>query len=872
MSKKTKISEKTNIEFNPSKTLAGLVWIWSCDSSAPNAGTSYFRKAFTLTELPVKAEIYLTSDNENSVFINGHFAGSNSEWKVVSSYNLKPFLKKGKNILAIQVVNEGPASSPAGLIGKIIFQNSHGKIKEIPIDKSFKCSENYTQNWKSESFDDNSWQNAYEIKKYGLSPWGIFDFVDDADKRFPKFIIPKYQKEMDLLRDLFLLHYSSPILGTFNMQWVAESTIWPAVKPIKNNPKTVSYEKAISGRKLSNEGYVSCHQHRGLGLPDGWPFPTWWQTRGKGWHFAKDKIYNSPLTKNVENWEKKNVKSISLNEKSGWVIELTSSNSSIESPEISVKGIAIPYVRMDWNCESFKNLNLYLEWATSTRNKFSAKRRVSGVTVESDTGDLFTVFPLHKCNDWKTNDTITKIRICFGNKKPEKLKIQSIFSAVDTRHDVNNMIYLQACDNFIKWTGSKAFLKKNIKKMRKALAYAINEFQVESNKCVSVPWLGHDGRSGLYFDKDGKKHIRYGIGIGSGYWDIMPFGGRDALATIYLYDVLNKMADLEERIAKHPEWEIAKDKNTYSPAKLRKLASEVKNNSTQFWNKATERFGAARDCEDVLHDYGYTFVNCEAIYYDYANKVQSTKIVDWIRGKRLIENDTSTGKDIYKFRFAPRASTKRNLEYYNYVWTNPESIPFGGQVQDGGAVLGFSYHDLMARLKTVGPDDAWQRLKEIIRWFADVQKEGDYREYYKNHPEAGTLQGGGQAGGLGLDHEFFESALLPQVMIYGFLGFQPKIDGFYIEPRLPRDWPYLKITKINLHGNVLDITAQRDKIEIDIKEITAPELLQTEKIYFPSWVKEISYYDQSGKLISTIQNKGKPVALFVSNCGSVVLH
>ena len=31
----------------------------------------------------------------------------------------------------------------------------------------------------------------------------------------------------------------------------------------------------------------------------------------------------------------------------------------------------------------------------------------------------------------------------------------------------------------------------------------------------------------------------------------------------------------------------------------------------------------------------------------------------------------------------------------------------------GGAVLGFSYHDLMARLMVDGPDDAWQRLKEV---------------------------------------------------------------------------------------------------------------------------------------------------------------
>jgi trehalose/maltose hydrolase-like predicted phosphorylase len=73
------------------------------------------------------------------------------------------------------------------------------------------------------------------------------------------------------------------------------------------------------------------------------------------------------------------------------------------------------------------------------------------------------------------------------------------------------------------------------------------------------------------------------------------------------------------------------------------------------------------------------------------------------------------------------------------------------------------------------------------------------------------MQGGNVAGGLGLDKEFFESIMVPQVMLYGFLGFHPTADGFSINPRLPKDWPELAITRIHLHGAVLDI-AVRDKM------------------------------------------------------------
>jgi hypothetical protein len=135
-------------------------------------------------------------------------------------------------------------------------------------------------------------------------------------------------------------------------------------------------------------------------------------------------------------------------------------------------------------------------------------------------------------------------------------------------------------------------------------------------------------------------------------------------------------------------------------------------------------------------------------------------------------------------------------------------------VQDGGAVLGFSYHDLMSRLKVRGPDDAWKRLQEVVRWFDEVQAAGGYRKYYEGGKRGTTLQGGGTAGGLGLDHEFFESILVPQVAIDGFLGFRPTADGFALHPRLPKDWPGLTVDRIHLHDLVLRIEVEGGSIRV----------------------------------------------------------
>ena len=300
-----------------------------------------------------------------------------------------------------------------------------------------------------------------------------------------------------------------------------------------------------------------------------------------------------------------------------------------------------------------------------------------------------------------------------------------------------------------------------------------------------------------------------GEGIGCDYWDLLPFGGEDALATVYYYDTLRDLADLEEQIISHPQWCVATGAEAFEPADLRTHAQEVKDyGSRRFWNSNTGRFGTV-DLDGVLHDYGFTFLNNEAVYYGFATPEQAESIRDWISGRRVVESDTAVGADIYHWRFGPRSTTKRNIDYYIWVWSNPEDIPWGSQVQDGGAVLGFSYHDLMSRLLTDGPDDAWQRLKEILKWFDETQVAGGYRAYYQD-PARGTMQGGNVAGGLGLDKEFFESILVPQVMLYGFLGFRPTADGFAVNPRLPKDWPELSVTRIRLHESVLDITV-RDK-------------------------------------------------------------
>jgi hypothetical protein len=630
--------------------------------------------------------------------------------------------------------------------------------------------------------------------------------------------MPGSDGELRSLRSLYWLHYQSarPLAPLWD-QWMPNATLWPArgdsAASADRQVMRSRWATALASREINNEGYVHTQQHDGPAHAEGWPFPGWHVAGGVGWHFRGTGIagYDLP-TVDSQHWTIVGGVGGRITEK-GWVVDLTDPRSTLRTPPFSIDAKKSPWLRFNWWASGLEHASPYVEWTTAKNKEFSRERRAyfQPSTADIKRGEARTMVPLYRIPGWR--GTITQFRINFDNPAAAKVVIKSLHTAPDTRHNVNNLNFIRGVHDYFAWTRDITFLRSQIARVRTAMRFVEREFQTRDKKCIYTTWPGHEGRSGVRI-VDGRKQVIPGEGIGSNYWDLLPFGGEDALATIYYYDTLQKLADLEEQIKARPQWTIATGAgaDAYDPADLRNHAAEVRAyGQKRFWNEKTQRFGTV-DLGGVMHDYGWTFLNNEAIYYDFAAPQQAKQIRDWISGKRTVAGDTSTDADIYHWRFGPRSSTLRNIDYYYWGWSNPESIPFGAQVQDGGAVLGWSYHDLMSILKIEGPDAARLRLRAILDWFDETQKEGGYRAYYAKDPARGTLQGNNTAGGLGLDAEFFESILVPQVMLYGFLGFEPTPDGFAINPRLPTDWPELTITRIHLHGHVLDITATRDGV------------------------------------------------------------
>ena len=634
--------------------------------------------------------------------------------------------------------------------------------------------------------------------------WLLLPGVPVHGGEFPLFHVPGQEVEMKALNELHALHAKTAFSDcTLWDVWLPHATLWTG--------QTAAYRASFLKRGIDAEGYVSMQQHRGMAHSEGWPFPAWQQSGGAGFFFSThDEVYGLQYfalkaLANTDGWDISGAKVIGIDPVTGLKLEATGDVLTVTTPPFRCGTIVAPFLRLEWGAKGLlADSHPSVQWLFEGETEWRPERAMAFAPMSDADGVRFANVPLHRHADY--GGVLTRYRLTFPCVAGAGVDLKSLITAIDTRHPITNPHFVRGSAEYFAWTRDVEFLRANIERIRKAMRFALSEFSVREQKHVKVPWVGHDGRSGLAVGADGKKSQRLGLGVGGNYWDLIPFGGSDAPATIHLFDTLRHFAELERAIAKHPEWKIA----AADAEDLVRLAEEVRADfQKRFWSAATGRFVGWIDVTGQAHDFGFTMVNTDAIHYGLASPEQAQSIFAWLDGKREIASDTSRGADIYHWRFGARSTTRRNTDTYVWAWPNAESIPYGDQVQDGGAVLGFTYFDIMARLKTNGPDDAWKRLREVIEWFREVQSEGGYRAYYAK-PGRGTLQGGGPAGGLGMDQEFYESVLVPQVMLYGFLGFKPAPDGYSVHPRLPRNWPLLTVTGIHFHEQVLDMTAHAD--------------------------------------------------------------
>jgi Protein of unknown function (DUF1549)/Protein of unknown function (DUF1553)/Planctomycete cytochrome C len=166
-----------------------VYWIWNTPNAAEKAmaGHLYFRRTVRFDAVPEDATAVMTADNTFTFYVNGKNVGSGNDFKNGYVFDLRPFLKPGDNIFAIDVVNNLPGNvpptsaqpppgseSPAGLwfYARLrSFDHGHEKTNDIVSNTSWLCSPVAATNWLDSNFSTAGWTNAFKLGGAGIVPW-----------------------------------------------------------------------------------------------------------------------------------------------------------------------------------------------------------------------------------------------------------------------------------------------------------------------------------------------------------------------------------------------------------------------------------------------------------------------------------------------------------------------------------------------------------------------------------------------------------------------------------------------------------------------------------------------------------------------------
>jgi mono/diheme cytochrome c family protein len=154
-------------------------WIWNGPGAAQDAkvGAIYLRKTMRLDAAPEEADALVYCDNSFEIFVNGQKAGAGADLAKPFMIDLKPWLKRGDNVVAVQASN-APANppNPAGLfVYARVRGGSPGKerVMDFVSDQSWLVTDQQAAGWEQPAFDSHDWPSASELGTGGIAPWKL---------------------------------------------------------------------------------------------------------------------------------------------------------------------------------------------------------------------------------------------------------------------------------------------------------------------------------------------------------------------------------------------------------------------------------------------------------------------------------------------------------------------------------------------------------------------------------------------------------------------------------------------------------------------------------------------------------------------------
>lgn len=181
-------------------------WIWKESSAALKAapGTVYFRKTIHLPVKPTSASAVISCDNSFKLFVNGKEIASSKDHTRPALADLRPHLNPGRNVIAVEAVNDTSKETNANPAGLIFYarvrherlapvqyipagaQGSTSKPdtltgRQLPVetvldfasDRSWLWSDAKADGWEQPDFAATGWTQAAALGDADMAPWNL---------------------------------------------------------------------------------------------------------------------------------------------------------------------------------------------------------------------------------------------------------------------------------------------------------------------------------------------------------------------------------------------------------------------------------------------------------------------------------------------------------------------------------------------------------------------------------------------------------------------------------------------------------------------------------------------------------------------------
>ncbi|OGS22265.1 MAG: hypothetical protein A2252_06805 [Elusimicrobia bacterium RIFOXYA2_FULL_39_19] len=135
--------------------------------------TSYFRQSIELLDNFTEASVKIYAKDAFNLYINSKIIDKEDNWINLQGYNVFSYLKKGRNVIAVEVINN--TATTGGFMMDTSIKFHTGNEEHIITNHNWLTSQEYFKNWQKIEFNDSFWNKVDKtnVKSFKEIPWAL---------------------------------------------------------------------------------------------------------------------------------------------------------------------------------------------------------------------------------------------------------------------------------------------------------------------------------------------------------------------------------------------------------------------------------------------------------------------------------------------------------------------------------------------------------------------------------------------------------------------------------------------------------------------------------------------------------------------------